>query len=428
MPVTVPKLEFEADLSAPSRQARMTALVVDDSAGQRALLARSLDQMGYDVAQAASGAEALALCETRPADMILSDWMMPGLSGVEFCRALRASRRERYSYFILLTSRSDKNAVAEGLDAGADDFLAKPVEPAELRARIRAGERILQMQEELTRKNRLVAETLAHLQGVHASLDRDLRQARQLQQSLLQTPHRDFASSSVGLLLRSSGHVGGDLVGFFPVGKSRIGLFGLDVSGHGVTSALLAARLAGMFSGNVPGQNIALIQRPGGQIELRAPQDIAAQMNDIILREIATDHYCTLCFADIDTATGATRLVQAGHPHPIVQRANGRVEVLGKGGLPVGLLTGASYAGFETRLFPGDRLILVSDGITELMAPDGSELGDAGAGELLRPLQKLRGSEFDTALIESLAAFAGTHDFSDDVSCAVFSLDDYGSL
>jgi len=428
--VTVQKLAFDpggAAASAPTG-AGMAALVVDDSAAQRALLVAALGRMGYAVAQAASGEAALHHCETHHVDLILSDWMMPGLSGVEFCRAFRLRPQERYSYFILLTARSDKDAVAEGLDAGADDFLAKPVEAAELRARIRAGERILQMQRELTDKNRLIGDTLARLQGVYQSLDRDLEQARLLQQSLLREPHRRFATARVGLLLRPSGHVGGDLVGFFAIDATRVGLFGLDVSGHGVTSALLTARLAGLFSGNTPGQNIALAYRPDGRITGRAPHDIAAHMNDVLLREIATDHYCTLAYADVDVATGAVHLVQAGHPHPIVQRANGRVEVLGRGGLPVGLLSDARFASFETRLFPGDRLFLVSDGITECPAPDGAELGDDGAAELLRPFQALNGADFDTAVIDALARHAGTSDFRDDVSCVCFTMEDYGAL
>lgn len=270
---------------------RLAALIVDDSAAQRRLLAASLARMGYRVTQAASGEDALRYCGAHHVDLILSDWMMPGLSGIDFCRAFRALPRESYAYFILLTARTDKQAVAEGLDAGADDFLAKPVEGGELRARIRAGERIVQMQRELTQKNRLVGDTLARLQGVYAALDRDLEQARVLQRSLLREPYRRFACARVGLVLRASGHVGGDLVGFVPIDETRLGLYGLDVSGHGVTSALLTARLAGLFAGNTPGQNIALAPGPGGRVTGRPPDEIAAQMNALLLRELATDHY-----------------------------------------------------------------------------------------------------------------------------------------
>jgi sigma-B regulation protein RsbU (phosphoserine phosphatase) len=112
----------------------------------------------------------------------------------------------------------------------------------------------------------------------------------------------------------------------------------------------------------------------------------------------------------------------------MIQRANGRVEVLGSGGLPVGLVADAQYTTFETRLFPGDRLFVVSDGITECAAPDGTELGEDGTANLLRPLQALQGGAFETAIIGALAHHAGSHDFRDDVSCLLFTLEDYGRL
>jgi len=395
-------------------------LVVDDSAAQRRTLAQLLRRWGYGVREAASGAEALALCRAEPIDLILSDWMMPGMSGPEFCRAFRAMPRAGYGYFILLTSKTDKGDVAQGLREGADDFLSKPVNVQELRARIAAGERILRMERELQDKNRLVSETLARLRAAHESLDRDLSQARQLQQSLLRERHRAFGPAEVSLLLRPSGHVGGDLVGFFPTAPGRLGLFAIDVSGHGVTSALLTARLAGLFSGAVPEQNIALMPTPGGGFAGRPPAEVAAAMNRLMLEELATDHYCTLAYAEVDLGSGAARLVQAGHPHPLIQRACGAVEFLGTGGMPVGLIPDADYEGLETVLLPGDRLLIVSDGVTECPDREGAELGEAGLrGSVMRRMG-LRGEAFLEALVGDLAAFAGSDEFPDDISAALF--------
>ncbi len=403
--------------------APLSVLVVDDSASQRALLAAYLRQWGYAVSEAADGTEGLARCRTAPVDIVLSDWMMPGVSGVEFCRAFRALGCDRYGYFILLTSNSDRGAVAEGLDAGADDFLAKPVSADELRARLRAGARILQMQAELTAKNRLIGDTLDRLQQAHAALNRDLEQARLLQQSLLRESHRRFAGGSVSLMLRPSGHIGGDLVGFFGIDAGRVGLFALDVSGHGVTSALLSARLAGMFSDAAPDQNLALQRGAGGRHVPRPPARIAARMNRVLLDEIRTDHYCTLAYAEVDMASGALRLVQAGHPHPLIQRADGSVIALGDGGLPVGLLPDGTWSGIEARLDPGDRLILLSDGIEECPGRDGHELGADGLRALVARLADQRGARFHDALLAALSDHAGGAEFPDDVSCCLFERD-----
>ena len=154
--------------------------------------------------------------------------------------------------------------MVRGLDSGADDFVSKPVNVDELRARIMAGERILTMQRELSSKNRVISEALSALQAVHSALDRDLDEARKFQESLLQDPLHDFNEGTISLMLRSSGHVGGDLVGYFAAGR-HLGVYGLDVSGHGVSSALMAARLAGTLSAVAPDHNIALPTERGVQ-------------------------------------------------------------------------------------------------------------------------------------------------------------------
>ena len=126
-----------------------TVLVVDDSKAQRRILSSNLTRWGYAVLEAGSGAAALAICDAQVVDLIVSVWMMPGMTGLDLCEAFRARRDGRYGYFILLTSKSEKVEIARGLDVGADDFLTKPVTATEFRARLRAGERILQMEQDL---------------------------------------------------------------------------------------------------------------------------------------------------------------------------------------------------------------------------------------------------------------------------------------
>ncbi len=394
-------------------------LVVDDSRLQRRILAASLTRWGYRVSEAESGADALAICaETHP-DIVLSDWMMPGMDGLEFCQAFRKMPRDRYGYFILLTSKTEKDAVARGLDCGADDFLNKPVNAAELRARINAGERIQRMERELVQKNQLISTTLAQLQTLYDALDNDLIEAKKLQQSLVRERFRDFGAGQVSLLLRSSGHVGGDLVGFFPVNEGRVGLFGIDVSGHGISSALMTARLAGYLSAT-PDHNVALQKQEDGSYAPLPPADVVAELNRLVLEDMETEHYFTLLLADVDLTTGHVRMVQAGHPHPVVQRANGNLEALGKGGLPVGLITGATFEEFDLQLSRGDRLLIQSDGFTECPDPDGVQLDDEGLMELLRELSDVQGNALLETLVWKLSDHAGGNDFPDDVSAILF--------
>jgi sigma-B regulation protein RsbU (phosphoserine phosphatase) len=394
-------------------------LVVDDSRAQRRILTASLQRWGFDVREADSGGAALRICADYAPDLVLSDWMMPGMTGLEFCRLFRDMARDSYGYFILLTSKSDKDEVALGLDAGADDFLTKPVNAAELRARIAAGARILQMERELTDKNRLITSTLDELQSLYDSLDSDLIEAKKLQQSLVSERYRDFGTAEVSLLLQSAGHVGGDLVGMFPITEGRIGLYGIDVSGHGISSALMTARLAGYLSSSVPEQNLALQKTRGGGFAPRPPAEAIAMLNRVIMSEMETEHYFTIALADVDLMRGHAIIAQAGHPYPALQRAGGTVEFIGQGGLPVGLIDAAEFQQFEVTMAPGDRLLIHSDGVTECAARDGALLDEAGLARVLRDLRQTRGPAFLESLIWKLSDFAGDADFQDDISAVL---------
>ncbi|UXX81902.1 PP2C family protein-serine/threonine phosphatase [Roseovarius pelagicus] len=411
-----------SDEPASDRPAIRHVLVVDDSRLQRRILTASLRKWGFEISEAASGREALGICQANPPDLVLSDWMMPGMTGLEFCREFRAMTRDSYGYFILLTSKSEKGEVAYGLDAGADDFLTKPVNAGELRARIAAGERILRIERELVEKNRLVESTLLELQGVYDLLDSDLIEAKKLQQSLVAERHRDFGAAEVSLLLRSSGHVGGDLVGMFPINEMRVGLYGIDVSGHGISSALMTARLAGYLSATNPSQNIALRRNAKGEYEPRPPSETVAALNHLILSEMETEHYFTLLLADVDLGTGRARMCQAGHPCPVIQRADGKVEFVGDGGLPVGLIVGAEYSCFEAQLNGGDRLMIYSDGVSECHDPQGALLDDEGLARLMGELRQTRGMAMLESLVWKLTGFADSDSFKDDVSAVLLEI------
>lgn len=411
---------IETDDSEPKVASKIKVLMVDDSRLQRRILSASLSRMGYDVREAEGGEEALSICEEWPPDLVLSDWMMPGMDGLEFCRSFKAMPREGYGYFILLTSKSAKDDVAQGLEGGADDFLTKPVNNVELRARLAAGERIIQMQRELTSQTKVVSAMLEQLRAVHDSLNLDLIEAKKLQQSLVREKHKVLDAASLSFTLLSAGHVGGDLVGYFPISKTEVGFFAIDVSGHGVSSALMTARLAGYLTSPSPEQNLALTYRDDGSICARAPSEVVGELNRIVLEEMETDHYFTVILALADMETGKTRLCQAGHPHPLVRRADGRIEQDGTGGLPVGLFADVEFDEFDVQLEPGDQLLLTSDGITECPDVEDNMLGEEGFERLMHRLKSLHGPQLLETLVWLLSEYAGDVGFPDDVSAVLY--------
>jgi DNA-binding response OmpR family regulator len=119
-------------------------LAVEDDPVARAVLRKALQKLGHEVIEAKDGQEAWALMEAEPVRVIVSDWMMPNLSGLELCRELRARSGSEYVYFILITANSADSANRiEAADAGVDDFLSKPLNVEELWMRLRVAERIL---------------------------------------------------------------------------------------------------------------------------------------------------------------------------------------------------------------------------------------------------------------------------------------------
>lgn len=408
-----------ADRDEPVGEGVRLILVVDDSRAQRLMLRKQLERLGYAVVEAESGHEALDVADLQPVDLVLSDWMMPGMDGIEFCKAFRQLDRDRYGYFILLTSKSERADVLEAFEAGADDFLTKPVEAQDLGARLNAGDRIVRMQSDLAHKNKQLSSLVEELHKLSDALDRDLDEARALQQSLVPKRNFDLEVAEVSLLFRPAGKVGGDLCGLVPISDSRVGLYSIDVSGHGIASALMTARIAGLLSGPTPDRNLALDYGENGEIVMQRPDLICDQLNSHLIEDMDTEHYITAMIADCDLATGQVRVVQAGHPAAIVMSADGKTRRLGEGGMPVGLLPGPVFDTFDLEMQPGERLFMFTDGLVEAPGAAGGFLEDDGLEELLKTSKSLSGEEFLEALIWDVYRFSGGSTQDDDISGVV---------
>jgi phosphoserine phosphatase RsbU/P len=148
----------------------MRVLIAEDDAVSRRVLEGTLGRWGHEVVVTTNGAEAWeALQQADAPAMAILDWMMPGIDGVDVCRRVRETPRDTTPYIILLTAKGAKEDVVEGLDAGADDYVTKPFDREELRARVRAGERILSLQQALGARVQELQDALTHvktLQGI----------------------------------------------------------------------------------------------------------------------------------------------------------------------------------------------------------------------------------------------------------------------
>ena len=196
----------------------MKILIAEDEMVSRRLLETFLRKWGYAVVTVAKGDDAWALLEAEePPRLAILDWMMPGIEGVEICRRVRERSERPYTYMILLTARGHKQSLLAGLKAGADDYLSKPFDAEELRARLQVGERILKVQDEL-----IATRDALHFQATHDVLTGMASRGAAFQFLARELARARRESKSVGIALADIdhfkaindkfGHMAGDLV------------------------------------------------------------------------------------------------------------------------------------------------------------------------------------------------------------------------
>lgn len=341
-------------------------LIVEDSLIYRRLLSRILSQWGYNVSEAENGIAALSILESQPVSMVISDWEMPEMDGLTLCREIRSRQFGRYVYLILLTAREDPGDLTLGFDAGADDFLSKPVEQSELRARLHAGARILSLEASLAAHNARLSEALRQI-------EQDLEVAARIQQSVLPTHqlrYRDYVSDWIFL---PSAWVSGDIFNVFPL-DNHLGFYCVDVSGHGVGAAMMSLAVARQF---LHGRAVERFLFTGDNL-MASPAEVVRILNGrFCSEETEIMSYFTMIYGVVDLETGEGKLCQAGHPTPFIVSRNGEARAVGNGGTPVGLMPDLSWTDVDFALAPGERLCLFSDGISECENISGEQFGHA---------------------------------------------------
>lgn len=319
-------------------------LIVEDSLIYRRLLSRTLTQWGYIVSEAENGVAALEILSSQPISMVISDWDMPEMDGLTLCQTIRNRQFGHYVYVILLTARENAGDLTQGFDAGADDFLSKPVEQDELRARLHAGVRILTLEATL---------------------------AARVQHSVLPSHRLRFGNYFSDWLFLPSAWVSGDVFNIFPL-DSHIGFYCVDVSGHGVGAAMMSLAVARQFLHGRVVDRFLFTDRGG----IQSPAEVIGILNSRFCSEESDiTSYFTIIYGVIDPESGRGVLCQAGHPTPVIVNADSAVTSVGNGGPPVGLMPDLSWEDVAFTLNPGDRLCLFSDGITECENVSGEQFG-----------------------------------------------------
>jgi phosphoserine phosphatase RsbU/P len=393
----------------------MKILLVDDDSVARAILSELLRLQGHEVAEASDGQLAWDLVKRGEFSFVLSDWLMPNLAGVDLCRRIRAAGLDHYVYVILCTSKGAKSDLIEGMDAGADDFLVKPISPEELRVKVRAGERVLDLQRGLADKNHELARINSRLESAHKLIEDDLKAAAWMQTSLLPSPAMLAHGVRCEWRLQPSGYVAGDTFNFFPMGEQQVGFYLLDVSGHGVPAAMLSVTLSMMLTADeTDGNPLKRYNHNREAFELLSPGDAIRVLNHRF--QSKDERYFTMVYGLFDTGSSTLSLAQAGHPGPILIRNGGEIRVLGSGGMPVGLWPDIEFDCFDVAASHGDRLLLYSDGVTECMNKQGEAFGQRRLLAYLEQRATQRLDDLLEGLLIEIKAWRAAPDLGDDVS------------
>jgi sigma-B regulation protein RsbU (phosphoserine phosphatase) len=390
-------------------------LLVDDDPTVRAIPGLFLRKWGYDVIEAGDGAHALEILDREPIGLVISDWVMPNVSGIDLCRRIRANDSDHYTYLILCTSKGEKSDLIEGMEAGADDFLVKPFNKEEMRVRVRAGERVLRLERGLADRNRELRGINSQLQTAYARIEGDLKAAAWMQASLLPSPSPKILNVRSEWLFRPSSYVAGDIFNIFAIDEHRVGFYLLDVSGHGVPAAMLSVTLSRVLNPDSShGTPLKRYNPARGCFDVASPAEVVSDLNQRF--QSKDDQYFTIIYGVVDSRTGELELTQAGHPSPVLVQRGHEPVVLGDGGSIVGFFRDAEYETLHARMSAGDRLVLYSDGITECADRQGIQFGERRLLDYLsekgmEPLQQMSaGIEY------ALECWRGSEEFDDDIS------------
>lgn len=345
----------------------MQILIADDDKLARSLLQFQLEHWGHSVIAAENGVQAWELLQTHDCPIVITDWSMPGMTGLELLQKIRAADRAQYVYSILLTSHSEQSAMITGLNTGADDYLTKPVDKDELKARLQPGLRISDLERRLAERQRDLEERNNQLSNSNSKMKRNLDAAAQIQQAFLPGHIPGIPEVEFFWHYSPCDELGGDMLNVLKLDEEHIGVYVLDVSGHGVQAALLAVTASRLLS-QVRDASSVLWERAenSAEMQLRSPAAAIQQLNERMSAQPMGDQFFTLLYGILNRRTGEFRYSSAGHPPPVHVTSLGRATFLFCDGLPIGI-TETDYDEHLLQLRRGDRLFFYSDGITESM-------------------------------------------------------------
>jgi phosphoserine phosphatase RsbU/P len=367
-------------------------LIVDDAKSNLDLLVEGLKN-DYKLSVALNGEMALKAVAKHPPDLVLLDIVMPGMGGYEVCRRLREKPETAEIPIMFLSSLEDVENKAKGFEAGANDYLTKPFEMLEVKARVRS-----------------LIKAKAYNDAAKEQIASELSVARDIQRGILPSDFSDLEQAygvNIDAVLQPAREVGGDLYGVRAAGPERLVLFLGDVSGKGIAASLFMVRA------------VSLARLLAQQIS--EPECILARLNDELAADNPSSMFVTFVCGIFTPSTGKLSLANAGQCRPLLLRSTERPRwMIEKLGTALGFEPGLKYERTDVYLREGDALVFYSDGVTEAFNTKEECYGNEHILLDLRNTETQTASFIAQRLLESVGQFVGDAPQSDDIAILVF--------
>ncbi len=397
---------------------------MDDTEGNRDALSRRLQRRGFSVESASDGPEALRLIAEQPFDLVLLDVMMPGMSGLEVLEQVRRDRTPAELPIIMATAKDQSEDIVKALELGANDYVTKPLDFPVVMARVhtqvslrRSVQQILELEKRLSERNRELETANVKLHEAAERTKKELETAARIQESMLPQALPDLPGLSFAWAFQPCQELAGDSLNVCVFDDGRVGLYILDVSGHGVGASLLAVSATRLLSAFDP--DSILLDRAGGAGKHAAsPAAVVTRLDERFLLNPALGQFITIFYAVVSSSRNELTYASAGHPGAIRLRRTSPPEVLDATGPPVGL--GEAYEERVVPLQSGDRLYLYTDGVMEAMNLEGEQFG---IPRLIHSLERGRNRTLNDSILDlltELRGWCGGADARDDISLLAF--------
>ncbi len=374
---------------------RPVVLAVDDTP-ENLDVVKGILSADYRIKAATNGEAALRIVAKQLPDIILLDIMMPGMSGLEVCRRLKADPYSADVPIIFLTAKDQTEDEAEGFQLGAADYILKPVNPPILKARVKTHLALKQSMDALN-------ETSQALARANERMELELRVGRDIQKSMLPASLPQRPEVTLCASMEAAREVGGDFYDYYMLGENALCFCVADVSGKGVPSALFMAMSKMLIKSRAPDD--------------RSPARIISRVNAELSDDNPECMFVTLFLGILDLSTGEMQFTNAGHNPPMVRRASGQVEAISDRHGPVaGIMPDVEYEQSSARLAPGDVLLVYTDGVTEAMNVDEQLYGDDRLLDVLRAAPDSDAKAMVDRVNASVETFAQGAEQADDIT------------